>query len=212
MIFHPLKTLLSNGITDITIVSTPSGVGQLANMLGSGIDHGCCFTYRVQDQPGGILGALACAENTDDSEQIAVILGDNVFLPSPVLYELSNDYEGMVFLAKQPYEKLQALGVAIFDEDESLKEKRLIGIIEKPDDPPSEYAVTGLYVFGPDVFHNARSILPGVRGEREISDLLDNYADSKSLAYKMVDGFWGDAGTFEGLAECSRQVELAKGK
>ena len=193
MIYHPLRVLLDNTITEITIVSTPSGIGQLAALLGSGTEFCCEFTYRVQDQPGGIAQALACCESTN--EHVAVILGDNIFLPSPTL----RPYSAMCFLKEiTDDEALRQFGVPVFNGIQ------IASIEEKPDKPKSDYAVTGLYVFPPCVWERLKEMKRGPRGEFEIMDLLNSYASDQQLSYNFVDGFWRDAGTVEGMRECER--------
>ena len=200
MIYHPLRVLRDNGIEDITIVSSPSGVGQLAALLGSGHDHGCTFTYRVQDQPGGIAAALACAFG--EPEQLAVILGDNVFLHSPNFRLKTEPDEALCFLTEiNDADVIRQFGVAVFGADDHLEE-----IMEKPNSPPSNFAVTGLYVFPPCVQLKLHRLVVGKRGEFEITDLLNMYGMVDSLRYQKVDGFWGDAGTHEGIAECSAAI------
>lgn len=198
MICWPLATLTDNQITDITVVSTPSGVGQIANLLGSGSDFGCDLTYRVQDQPGGVAQALMCAYRKDlNGEPLAVILGDNVFGKTPLIL---SDTVTKCYLKRIPdKEKLRSLGVVLaYDKNGSI-----IGVVEKPVDPPSEFAVTGLYVFGYGVFDVLRTQKASGRGELEITDLLNFYAETETLSCYVTSGFWGDAGTLDGLAECS---------
>lgn len=194
MVYYPLRVLRDNGIEDITVVSSPDGVGQLAALLGSGAEHGCEFTYRVQDQPGGIAAALVAAGNCGGS--VAVVLGDNVFIPSPVLKPGVSAFRASVFLAKA--DDLSGFGVPCFHP----AGKHIEGVFEKPKNPPSEYAVTGLYLFGPDVFCNLRELKPSARGELEITDLLHSYAQRRRLNHTVFDGFWGDAGTVEGMRRC----------
>ncbi len=198
MIFYPLMTLRNNGITDITIVSSPDGIGQLAKCLGSGKDHGCLFTYRVQSEPGGIADAMKCG--WDQSQQsIAVILGDNVFHSRPVI-----GYSGIgaCCYVKEinDEETLKSFGVPRFEYG------RIVEVEEKPTHPKSWYAVTGLYVFSSGVWQSLATLKPGKRGELEISDLLDMYAKLGGLSYRIVEGFWGDAGTIEGMRECEEAL------
>lgn len=196
MIFHPLAILRNIGIEDITIVSSPSGVGQIAALLGSGHDYRCKFTYRVQDQPGGIAQALQAAIDAHAKpEAVAVILGDNVCYPLPDLRGAESTKGAHCFLHQSG--DLQQLGVAKFDGS------RIAEIIEKPDDPPSKFAVTGIYVFGPGLYAAFRNLTPSARGELEITGLLNLYASANLLTYSFLSGFWGDAGTIEGMAECA---------
>mgnify|MGYP001583708381 CR=1 FL=1 len=181
---------------EIAIVSSPQGVGQLAALLGSGRDYGCWLTYHVQDKPSGIAAALTCVPMSGQAESIAVILGDNIFLPFPNLITVLN-VQSRCFLHMMPKEQLREFGVPRFDAN------GIANIIEKPSVPPSDYAVTGLYMFGQDLPKNLKQLSLGLRGEYEITDLLNGYAKRESLIYAFIDGFWGDAGTPEGLARCA---------
>lgn len=202
MIMWPLKVLRDNGIEDITIVSSPDGVGQIARLLGSGHEHGCRFTYRVQDQPGGIAQALECAMEKGEND-IAVILGDNVFVPSPTVIECGEAI-ARVWLVKVP--DLSSFGVPSFRGD------MIESVIEKPTIPPSKYAITGLYVLADLELYHLRQLTPSSRGELEITDILNFYAKRKRLQHSFVDGFWGDAGTIDGMAECSEACRKAAQK
>lgn len=190
MVSWPLRLLKSNNITDITVVSSRHGIGQLAYLLGGGI------TYRVQDKPGGIANALSCAESSS-REQVAVILGDNIFLP-PVkirpLISLAHCY-----LHNSPDHDLSQFGVAQFRENGTIE-----SVIEKPSLRMGS-VVTGLYVFDCDVFDILHRMSPSARGEVEITSVLNHYAAMQQLDYSIHEGFWGDAGTHEGLANCSKE-------
>ena len=201
MIYYPLATLLASNIMDITIVSTASGVGQLAAALGSG-RLACDLSYKVQDKPGGIVDAMKCAHRVDSLDSIAVILGDNVFNSHTAI---CSERPGMAhcYLYKcLDQEALKSFGVASFDGG------RITGVVEKPADPPSSFVVTGLYVFDPGVWYKIDRLHPSARGELEVTDLLHMYAVEGNLRHTTVSGFWGDAGTFEGLAECSKGVSV----
>lgn len=196
MICWPLRTLHENGIIDITIVSTPRGIGQIAEYLGSG------YNYRVQENPGGIPQAIACAEQHGSHEYIAVILGDNIFLPAPNISEpLVAMSQAAVFLKRIEGDRklLSQYGVPIMH---TLEGGGIERVVEKPENPPSDLAVTGLYIFSHDVFNKIKTLKPSERGETEVADLLNLYADKHTLGYKVVEGFWGDAGTPQGLARC----------
>lgn len=199
MICWPLKTLVDQGCYDITVVSSPSGVGQIAAILGSGREFGSAvkISYAVQDKAGGIAEALMAAERDDRSgEGMAVILGDNIFLPA-TKRKMINDIGNWTFLAKVP--DLSQFGVPSFHSQGG----HVNAVFEKPKDPPSEYAVTGLYVFDGNVFSDIAKIKPSQRNELEITDLLHMYAQAERLSHVIVDGFWGDAGTVDGLMECA---------
>lgn len=193
MIYWPLS-VLDGGVTDITIVSTPRGVGQLAELLGGG------FSYRVQDEPGGVVQAIACAGRSGGS--VAVILGDNVFLPAPRLPQWQDHGTATCYLREVPVEVARQCGVPTFD-----VRNRIRHVTEKPAVPDSCYAVTGLYVFGEGVFDEILAVGRSKRGEFEVADLLNRYAENARLTHEMVDGFWGDAGTHEGVESCSAAVK-----
>lgn len=197
MIAHAYRVLLDNGIKNITIVSTPRGVGQIAEQIGSGL----CETrasYRVQDKPGGIADALRVAVYEDSHEPTVVILGDNMFLPSPVISFDQICAPATCFLKRiDDPEKLKEFGVPKIDFG------TIVRIDEKPEKPASTFAVTGLYVFGAGLYGKLRGVQAGPRGEAEITDLLNLYAREGTLLWAEVPGFWGDAGTVEGMRECS---------
>ncbi len=194
MIYWPLKVLHEAGITDITIVSTPRGVGQLAELLGGG------YTYRVQDKPGGIAHAISCAnisKRRSDGESIAVILGDNVFYPSPFLKPCPDNGCAVVFLKGVNPTRASEFGIPTFDEVGDITK-----IDEKPKIPSCNLAVTGLYLFGADVFERIADVTPSKRGEIEVTDLLNLYAERDTLAhYELLTTFWADAGTLAGMHE-----------
>lgn len=179
MVYHALHVLRHNGIRDITVVSSPDGVGQLAKLLGSG------YTYRVQDRPGGTAQALLEAES---KESVAVVLGDNVFWPAPVFPEFAVAH---VFLAEVADPR--AFGVAEF------QGSQLMRIVEKPKNPSSNRVVTGLYLFESSIFARLRNCC----GEYAMTDALNQLAEIGYLSYSEVPGFWGDAGTVQGIKECS---------
>ncbi len=197
MIQWPIDVLRHNGVYDITIVSTPRGVGQLAELLGGG------YNYRVQDEPGGIAQAIGCAGRyQSEDSSIAVILGDNVFFPSPILCHLTPDCSAAcVFLKEVSADRIKEFGVPRFDGP------KIIHIEEKPEFPDCNVAVTGLYIFSPDVFDRILTIGHSARGESEVTDLLNMYATENSLAYRVVlGGCWGDAGTIAGMRDIEEQL------
>ena len=198
MIEWPLHVLKSNCVGNITVVSSPQGVGQLAAYLGSGYD------YRVQDQAGGIAQALHCARNRT-REPIAVILGDNVFLPTPKFPDYKTGvFANWCFLKEVPSDRISEFGVPVFGN--SGLENRITRIDEKPKFPKCNLAVTGLYLFSEDVFDRIETLSASDRGEVEITDLLNTYAAEGRLGAAVVNGFWGDAGTHQGMLECDRAL------
>lgn len=195
MVVWPFWTLRDSGITDITVVSTPSGVGQIHSVLG-----GAC-KYSVQTEAGGIPQAIACADDSSE-ESVAVILGDNLFIPNPLI--TASPGLAHCYLYKPPADRLPEFGVPEF------RDNKITRVVEKPREPPSPYAVTGLYVFPCNVFAAIRALKRSGRGEYEVSDLLNYYADVERLDYTVVGGYWGDAGTVDDLADCTAAAKRWK--
>ncbi len=198
MIYHPLMRLQEAGIERVAVVTSPEHMGDVVNLLGSGRALGLDLTYRVQDQPGGIAQALGLCENFAGGKPFLVALGDNVLEDS-----LSREADifrqqksGARILLKAVHDP-ERYGVPRFEGD------HIVEIIEKPPAPPSEYAVTGLYFYDAQVFDFIRTLSPSRRGEYEISDLNSAYATRSSLAYGILEGWWGDAGTLEGWHEAN---------
>ncbi|MDZ7718093.1 MAG: sugar phosphate nucleotidyltransferase [Balneolaceae bacterium] len=190
MIYYPIEKLTSAGIEEILIVTGTEHMGDVVNLLGSGKDFGCRFTYKVQDEAGGIAQALGLAENFCGDEPMTVILGDNIF-EAGLSKALENfDGSGAQILIKQ-VEDPERFGVAELEGD------RIVGIEEKPDQPKSEFAVTGIYMYDPQVFDLIRNLEPSDRGELEITDVNNHYIKNGAMKYSILDGWWTDAGTPE---------------
>jgi len=201
MIFYPIEKLTAIGIEEILIVTGVEHMGDVVSLLGSGRNFGCRFTYKVQDQAGGIAQALALAENFADAHPLAVILGDNIFQANLKSYADSfiAQQAGARILLKQ-VQYPQRFGVA------ELSEGRIIGIEEKPEQPKSDYAVTGIYFYDAAVFDIIRTLQPSGRGELEITHVNQAYIAKDQLAYDIIDGWWTDAGTFESLNRANELV------
>ncbi len=188
MIFYPIEKLIEVGIEEILIVTGTEHMGDVVNLLGSGKDFGCRFTYKVQDEAGGIAQALGLAENFCGNEPMTVILGDNVFEKD--LSKAMENYPGTgaQILIKQVPDP-ERFGVAELDGD------KIIGIEEKPEKPKSDYAVTGIYMFDAAVFDLIKNLKPSKRGELEITDVNNHYIKQGTMRYSILDGWWTDAGT-----------------
>ena len=186
MIFWPIQTLLDNGIKDILIVTGKEHMGDIFRLLGSGKEFGCDFTYKVQDEAGGIAEALGLAEDFARGESIAVILGDNIFVETPTI----QDKPSLFFKQVDDPERF---GCPVFDQNSVLKY-----IQEKPEIPASEYAVVGLYVYDHLAFDFIKSLNPSERGELEITDVNNLYI-KEGIDYSVIHGEWLDAGTIESL-------------
>ena len=198
MIFHSVKQLVSADITSILVVTSTNHMGDIVNILGSGKEFNCDFTYKVQETAGGIAHALALAENFANGEKIAVILADNIFEYSmkPYSDNFLKQKSGTRVLLKEVGDP-ERYGVAAMDEHQVLE------IEEKPNNPKSNFAVVGLYFYDSKVFDIIRNLKPSDRGELEITSVNNIYAESKELEYDIVKGKWTDAGTFESIQDAN---------
>ncbi len=190
MIYYPIEKLTGAGIEEILIVTGTEHMGDVVNLLGSGKDFGCRFTYKVQDEAGGIAQALGLAENFVGDASMTVILGDNIF--ETELNKSLENYsgEGAQILIKQVQDP-ERFGVAELEGD------KIIGIEEKPENPKSDYAVTGVYMYDSAVFDLIKTLKPSGRGELEITDVNNHYIQQNKMTYSVMDGWWTDAGTPE---------------
>ncbi|MBU7008178.1 sugar phosphate nucleotidyltransferase [Phosphitispora fastidiosa] len=203
MIYHPIFKLRNAGIKEILIVTGKDHMGDVVNLLGSGYDFGMEFTYRVQDQPGGIAQALGLAEQFVGDDLCTVILGDNIFADeiTDSVRDFKAQRKGAKILLKQ-VEDPQRYGVA------ELQGSNILSIEEKPQVPKSSYCVTGIYMYDSRVFNIIKTLKPSERSELEITDVNNAYIQEGTLTYGVFDGWWTDAGTFESLLKAN---ELADG-
>jgi len=194
MIYHPIHKLIEAGIQEILIVTGVEHMGDVVTLLGSGVEFNCRFTYKVQDQAGGIAQALALAENFAHGDSVAVILGDNIFEDSLVEYvkDYSVQGEGAKIILKEVTDP-ERFGVA------ELQGDKVLSIEEKPKAPKSNWAVTGIYFYDGDVFNIIRTQKPSARGEMEITDVNNTYIARGKMTWGKFAGWWTDAGTFESL-------------
>lgn len=209
MVVYPLITLRDVfGIRDIMIVSGGNDLGAFTDFLGDGSEYGVELTYRVQKDAGGIAQALSCAEAFSGGQASAVILGDNVFENPALRGSIGTDVldlsQAHLFIKEVP--RPNRFGVVAFDEQGEAR-----SIIEKPTVAPSAYAVTGLYVFPPDVFEKIRGLTPSSRGELEITDINNAYLSEKRARARRLSGFWSDAGTPESLSRATAWVSFGRG-
>jgi len=198
MIYHPIAQLLENGIRSICVVSGLFHLGSVVDLLGSGSRFGCSFTYKVQDEAGGIAEALGLCRDFAGSDDIAVFLGDNIF--GDVLdLSLPAGADAKFFLKKVP--DPERFGVAEVDHM-----KRLVDIEEKPDSPKSDLAVTGAYVYSYIIWRAVDSIKRSARGELEISDANRVIMKRGTICVADVDGWWSDAGTQTSFRKANAEV------
>jgi glucose-1-phosphate thymidylyltransferase len=196
MIFYPIETLVRAGITEVMIIASGPHAGHFLRVLKNGKELGLThLEYGFQEKPdGGIADALAIAEDFADKGPITVILGDNT-TDADISEPVKNFTEGAhVFLKKVPDPK--RFGVARLDPNDQSK---IVEILEKPQDPPSDLAVTGLYLYDQKVYEYIRRCEPSSRGELEITQVNNYYIQDGKLKWSELQGFWSDAGTFDTL-------------
>lgn len=192
MIYYPLNTLIKAGIKEILIIVAPERAGDFLNLLGSGKEFGVKFTYEIQDKPRGLADAFIMGENFIDRENVALILGDNIFE-----YDFTDDIKnfksgGKVFAKKVP--DPERFGVVKFNE-----QMKAVKIQEKPKEWISDYALTGFYLFDNRCVEVAKNLKPSERGELEITDVQNYYLEKGELNVAVIEGEWEDAGTFDSL-------------
>ncbi|MFO0807331.1 MAG: sugar phosphate nucleotidyltransferase [Gemmataceae bacterium] len=201
MVYHPLKKMTGAGLKEILLVSGTEHMGDFVELLGSGKDHNCRLTYRVQDEAGGIAQALGLAELFCTDARCVVILGDNIFQDSlrPMLDDASR-HPDYAWVAIKRVPDPGRYGVAELSGD------KVVGIEEKPSNPKSDFAVAGLYVYPADVFEVIRTLKPSRRGELEITDVNNYYLKAGRLGYSKMAGYWTDAGTLDSLDHANQLV------
>jgi len=192
MIFYPLETLLRAGIKDILIIIAPENAGQFLHLLGSGHEFDANFSYEIQEEPKGLADAFRIGADFIDDDNVAMILGDNIFEDDLAKDIASFKKGGRIFCRKVP--DPERFGVAAFDD-----KMKVTKIVEKPKRWISDYAIVGLYVYDNRVVEAARKVRPSVRGEIEITSLHNYYLKKKELDVRFIKGEWFDAGTFSSL-------------
>ncbi|PIN90870.1 spore coat protein [Candidatus Pacearchaeota archaeon CG10_big_fil_rev_8_21_14_0_10_34_76] len=203
MIYYPIKTLAEAGIKDILIVSGPGHAGHFLNLLGSGKEFGVDLSYDIQEEAGGIAQALNVGRKFVGNDKCVVILGDNIFednIKDSVEKFTRQEQGAKIFLKEVPIESAQRFGCAVIEGD------KVVYVEEKPKDPKSNLAMTGLYFFDSEIFRIIDRLSPSARGEFEITDAIDNYVKNGQCTYEVLNGFWSDAGTFESLQKSSNYL------
>jgi glucose-1-phosphate thymidylyltransferase len=206
MIYYPLSVLISAGIREILIISTPHDLPNFERMLGNGENIGCKFSYKVQHVPNGLAQAFVLGEEFIGNDKVCLILGDNIFYGSgfnTTLYDCNNPEGGIVFAyhVNDP----ERYGVVEFDKDFTA-----LSIEEKPQKPKSNYAVPGLYFYDNSVVEVAKNIKPSARGEYEITDVNKYYLEKGKLKVRILERgtAWLDTGTFKSLIEAGQFVQV----
>jgi glucose-1-phosphate thymidylyltransferase len=206
MIYYPLQTLLTAGIKDILIIVAPEHAGDFLKLLGSGKEFDCDFTYEIQEKPEGLAQAFIIGQNFIGQDDVTLILGDNLYEDDFTQAIQSFESGGRVFAKK--VSDPERFGVVEFDQNQ-----QAISIEEKPANPKSNHAITGLYIYDHTVVEKARTLEPSDRGELEITDINNLYLQEENLDVAFVNGQWFDTGTFESMhraVEFARQRELAQ--
>jgi len=202
MIYYPLRTLINAGIDDILIVTGGNNAGDFLRLLGNGKEFGLKhINYTYQEGEGGIAEALSLAEFFADEEKVCVILGDNIIEKNiaGAVEAFKKQKKGAKILLKEVPDP-QRFGVP------ELRGDQIVRIEEKPANPKSKYAVTGIYMYDHSVFDIIKPLKPSQRGELEITDVNNAYIEQGTMTYDILDGWWSDAGTFDSLLYSSKLV------
>lgn len=209
MVYYPLSVLMLAGIRDIMIISTPKDLPRFEDLLGSGRDLGLRFTYMVQEKPAGIAQSFLLAEDFIGRDSVSLVLGDNIFYGhdmTGILSKAARIKDGAMVLCYYVRDPLR-YGVVEFD-----KKCRVRSIVEKPKDPKSNWAVTGLYFYDNKVVDIAKKMKPSSRGELEITDVNNAYLKTGKLkVIPMGRGYaWLDTGTYESLIDASMFIKTVE--
>lgn len=206
MIYYPISTLLSAGIRDILIISTPHDLPGFEKLLGDGSQIGCNFSYVAQFEPNGLAQAFVLGESFIGSDPCALILGDNIFYGAGIKQQLQESYdpEGGVIFAYWVSDP-ERYGVVEFDNN-----LKAVSIEEKPSSPKSNYAVPGLYFYNNQVVDIAKNLKPSYRGEYEITDVNKHYLEQGKLEVKVLGRgvAWLDTGTHKSLIQAGQFIEV----
>lgn len=195
MLWHSIRQCVIAEIKDILIVTSARYIGEISKSIGSGQKFDCSITYKIQEEPKGIADALSLAKDFTKNEKFMVLLADNIFeyALAPYTQEFQQQKQGAKILIKK-VEEPNRYGIAEINRD------RIISIVEKPDQPSSNYAVLGCYFYDKQVYDFIKQIKPSQRGEFEITDVNNLYLASRELSFSKIRGRWVDAGTFSSLA------------
>ncbi len=206
MIYYPLSTLMSAGIREILIISTPLDLPRFEYLLGDGSRLGCVFKYKVQEEPRGLADAYIVGADFIANDKVAMILGDNIFYGSGLEDKLSSltSVEGAIGFAAQVNDP-ERYGVYEFDEN-----MNVLSIEEKPEKPKSNYANAGLYFCDNDVVDIAKQVKPSLRGEIEITSVLDTYLKRGKLKVSLFERgtAWLDTGTFGSMNDATEYIRV----
>jgi glucose-1-phosphate thymidylyltransferase len=208
MIYYPIQTLVEAGIRDLLVVTGGRNSGDFLRLLANGKEFGLKhINYTYQEGEGGIAEALALAEHFAEGDRICVVLGDNIIEGSiaGAVEEFRNQERGAKILLKE-VQDAERFGVAEIQGD------HIVGIEEKPKNPKSNYAVTGIYMYDETVFEKTRQLKPSARGELEITDVNNAYIQEGAMSFGYLEGWWTDAGTFDSLMRAANLVYQTRQK
>ena len=208
MIYYPVETLVEAGIQDIMIVTGGNNAGDFLRLLRNGQDFGLRHLhFAYQEGEGGIAEALSLAADFADKDPVCVVLGDNILECSIRGYvdQFRQQSKGAKILLKEVPDP-ERFGVPVLDGD------RVVRVVEKPEIPPSPYAVTGIYMYDQRVFDIIRNLRPSQRGELEITDVNNQYIEWDEMTYEILEGWWTDAGTIESLLRAANLAAPKNGK
>ncbi|MEM4256842.1 MAG: sugar phosphate nucleotidyltransferase [Candidatus Diapherotrites archaeon] len=207
MIYYPIETLKKAGITDIMVITGTAHAGDVFSLLGSGRNFGVKFTFKVQDEAGGIPQAISLAEDFVGNDKFVSINGDNILFEdiTGFVKEFERGKEkSRVLIYETTKEEARKAGVAI------MKGNKVIEVIEKPKEPPTNFVVIGVYMYTKDVFDVIRTLKPSQRGELEIVDVHNHYIKQNSLVASKLTKEWLDAGSFDELLRANNIVASKK--
>jgi glucose-1-phosphate thymidylyltransferase len=202
MISHCVDRLVECDITEIMVITGTEHMGHIVGMLGSGAQHSCHLTYRVQEKPDGIAGAMKLCRSFVGDDDFAVILGDNIF---------QNDLKGHVSaFKKRSHGECSLLFKQVPDPHRfgvgKFLDGKIVEVVEKPANPPSDLACVGFYMYASNAFEQLDKLVPSPRGELEVTDLNQWYISRNVCNFGIVNGWWTDAGTFESYGLANKLV------
>lgn len=207
MIYYPLTTLISAGIREVLIISTPQDLPRFQELLGDGSRIGCSFSYKVQEKPRGLADAYIVGAEFIGSDTVAMVLGDNVFYGSDFeikVRKAASELKGGVIFGQRVVDP-ERYGIVEFDDNHNV-----VSIEEKPEQPKSNYAIPGLYFFDNQVVEIAKNVQPSARGEIEITEVQNAYLRQGNLKVELLDRgtAWLDTGTFASMNQAAQFVQV----
>ncbi len=202
MIFYPISKLIESNIRDILIISSKEHINQMSNIIDNSFRDKASISYQIQHEPLGIAHALSLSEAFCDNSNITVLLGDNIFEDN-ITTQINNFSNGATIFLKKVNDP-KRYGVA------NIRDNQIINIEEKPLNPKSDLAVTGIFIYDNTVFDIIRELKPSARNELEITCVNNKYIEDNLVSITFLNGFWTDAGTFDSLYDASSFIKKSK--